>query len=465
MSGGNTLNPAIIEKFKGILGEDRVLTEEDDLLCYSYDATPDVKKELPDVVLLPQKTEQIIEIVKIAAENKIPIYSRGAGTNLSGGVIPLKKGILMSLLDLNRIIEIDTENLTATVEPGVVIQSLVDAADKFGLLYPPDPGTVQTATMGGSVSECSGGLRGLKYGITKDYVMGVKVVLADGSVVKFGGKTVKNVSGFDMKSIFVGSEGMLGIITEILVKLIPKPEARQAMMVLYSDLSKAANTIREIIAGKIIPATMEILDNTTIRAIEGYKKIGLPVDAEAILLIEVDGAKEAVNPEANKVKDICKRCGADSIVVAENDAKREDIWNARRAALPALVRMRQTAIMEDATVPRSKIPEMIKSIREIAVKYKVEIGTFGHAGDGNLHPTFLTDENDAEEMDRVHKAISEIFDKALSLGGTLSGEHGIGIRKAKFMPRQFSEVELALMKNLKHTFDPDNIFNPGKVFV
>ena len=456
------LNQAIIDKFILLLGKESVLTDEEDLFCYSYDATPDVKTELPDVVLLPKSAGEISEIVKIAAANKIPVYTRGAGTNLSGGSIPLQKGILLSMLGLDRIIEIDRENLTATVEAGVVIQSLVDAAAPFGLLYPPDPGTVQTATMGGSVAECSGGLRGLKYGITKDYVMGIKAVLADGSIVNYGGKTVKNVSGFDMKSVFIGSEGMLGIITEILVRLIPMPEARQSMMVMYQDLDKAAKTIREIISNKIIPATLEILDNITIRAVEENKKIGLPVDCEAILLIEVDGIKEAVEKEAKKVRDICTECGAENIVIAEDDSRREEIWAARRAALPSLVRMKPTTILEDATVPRSKIPEMIRAVREIAKKYNVMIGTFGHAGDGNLHPTILTDENDTEEMERVHKAISEIFDKALALGGTLSGEHGIGIAKAQFMPRQFSAAELGMMKKLKTAFDPYNILNPGK---
>ena len=459
------MDKAIIEKFIELLGGDRVLTDEDDLFCYSYDATADIATELPDAVLIPQKTEQIPEIVKIAAEHKIPIYTRGAGTNLSGGAVPLRKGITLSMLDLNRIIEIDRENLTATVEAGVVIQTLVDEADQYGLLYPPDPGTVQTATMGGSVAECSGGLRGLKYGITKDYVMGVKVVLADGSVVSYGGKTVKNVSGFDMKSIFVGSEGMLGIITEILVKLIPKPEARQSMMVSYSDLDKAARTIKEIIAGKIIPATLEIIDNTTIRAIEEYKKIGLPIDAQAILLIEVDGDKSAVATEAKKVADICYACGADSIFEAKDDAKRDEIWAARRAALSALVRMRPTTILEDATVPRSRIPDMIRAVREIAEKYNLLIGTFGHAGDGNLHPCILTDESDAAEMERAREAVGEIFDNALALGGTLSGEHGIGISKAPFMTRQFSDAELGMMKKIKNAFDPDNILNPGKVFI
>jgi len=458
------LNREIIAEFIDILGAERVLTDEDDLFCYSYDATAVAASELPEVVLLPRTTEHVADIVKIATRYKIPVYTRGAGTNLSGGSIPTHKGIVLSMLDMNSILEIDAENLTAKVEAGVVIQSLLDEADRYGLLFPPDPGTVQTATIGGAVAECAGGLRGLKYGITKDYVMGIKAVLADGSVVSFGGKTIKNVSGFDMKAVFVGSEGLLGIITEVLLKLIPKPEARQSMMVTYPDLSDAARTIREIIAAKVIPATLEILDNTTIRAVEEYRKIGLPLDAEAILLIEVDGVRGAVEHEAKMVKDICMSCGAGSIFVAEDDSRRDEIWAARRAALPALVRMSPTTILEDATVPRSKIPEMVRIIRDISDKHNVRIGIFGHAGDGNLHPTILTDESDAEEMDRVHLAISEIFDGALSLGGTLSGEHGIGISKAKFMPRQFSEAELGLMKRLKMAFDPDDILNRGKVF-
>jgi glycolate oxidase len=366
---------------------------------------------------------------------------------------------------MNKIIEVDAENLTATVEAGVIIQTLADEAAKYGLLYPPDPGTVKTATMGGSVAENSGGLRGLKYGITKDYVMGVKVVLADGSVVNFGNKTVKNVAGFDMKSIFVGSEGLLGIITEILVKLIPAPAARKAMMVIFNDLDDAANVIRDVIAAKIIPATMEILDSTTIKAVEDYAKTGLPKEAEAMILIEVDGASGAVGPEAELVEEICRKCNADKIIVAENDIQREKIWDARRAAYPALVRLKPTLVLEDATVPRSKIPDMIRGISGIAKKHNITIATFGHAGDGNMHPVILADEDDREEMERVDKAVSDIFDLALSLGGNLSGEHGLGMVKASFMPRQFSPREMELMKALKKTFDPDNILNPGKVFV
>jgi len=455
----------IIEQFKQILGEDRVLTNKNDLFVYSYDGTAGIETTLPDVVLRPQTTEQISEIVKIASANKIPVYTRGAGTNLSGGSVNAKPGIVLSMLDFDKILEVDTVNLNATVQAGVVIQSLADEVAQYGLIYPPDPGSIKTATMGGSVNECSGGLRALKYGVTKDYIMGVTAVLADGSVVKFGNKSIKNVAGLDVKSLIVGSEGLLCIVTEILVKLIPAPAGRKSLMVVYRNMEDATNTVIEICSNNIIPATLEVMDNMTIRAIEEFKKIGLDTDAEAILLIEVDGAKEGVEPEAQRVVAICEKNNADKIVVAETNEKREELWDARRAAIPALNRVRATGIMQDATVPRSELSKMFKAVNEISKKHDIPIGIFAHAGDGNLHPMFLTDENDAEEMKRVDAAISDVFDAALSMGGTISGEHGIGVAKAKYMPRQFSEAELALMKRIKAAFDPDNILNPGKMFV
>lgn len=455
----------VIDQLVEFLGEEKVLTQKEDLICYAYDATADLAPQLPWVVVCPSNRDEVVGIMKIAAKNKVPIYTRGAGTNLSGGTVPQMNGIVVSMLEMNKILEIDADNLTATVEPGVVIQWLLDEAEKYGLMYPPDPGTVKTATMGGSVAECSGGLRGLKYGVTKDYVMGIEAVLADGSVVEFGGKTMKNVSGYNMVSLFTGSEGTLGIITKIIVRLVPIPEYRYAMMAVYSDLDKAANTIKEIIAHKIIPCTLEIMDNITVRTVEDYLKIGLPVDAQAILLIEMDGMKESVIREAEQARELCIECGADDVRVAKDDEERDRLWEARRAALPALVRARPTTILEDATVPRSRIPEMIRAITGIAEKYGIAIGTFGHAGDGNLHPTILTDESNTEEMERVHKAIGEIFETAISLGGTLSGEHGIGISKAGYMKLQFSETELELLKRIKAAFDPNNLLNPGKIFV
>ncbi len=455
----------ILDELKKIVGEENVLTSKEDMISYSFDATAAMPSVLPDVVVVPENKEQIVEIVKLAGQHKIPIITRGSGTNLSGGTIPIKNGIVLSMLKLDKIIEIDAENLTARVQPGLIIQKLNDAVAPYGLMYPPDPGTVTTATMGGSVSECSGGLRGLKYGVTKDYIMGLEVVMADGSVIRTGGKTVKNVSGYDLTKLFTGAEGTLGIITEITVKLIPAPQYRRSMLAIFDDIDKAGKTIADIISNKVIPATLEIMDNVTIRTVENYAKIGLPVEAEAILILEVDGnIEQIVINEYETVQKICKDNGAVEIKLAQSDKERDAVFAARRAALPALAQVRPTTVLEDATVPRSKIPQMLKALKEIAKKYNLQIGTFGHAGDGNLHPTILTDESDKEEMERVEKAVDEIFKIAIELGGTLSGEHGIGMAKAKYMEWEFGKEGVEVMKKIKDALDPDHILNPGKMF-
>lgn len=459
------MNKNVINELVALLGKENVLTEKEDKINYSYDATADMPSREPDVIVTPSRKEEIVGLVKLAAKYKVPIVTRGSGTNLSGGTIPVDGGIVLSMLKFDKIIEVDPANLTATVEPGLVIQRLNEAVAAHGLIYPPDPGTVTTATMGGSVSECSGGLRGLKYGVTKDYVMGLEIVMTDGEVIRTGGKTVKNVSGYDLTKLFTGAEGTLGIITEIIVKLIPAPKYRRSMLAVFDDLDKAGKTIADIISHKVIPATLEIMDNVTIRTVENYSKIGLPVEAEAVLVIEVDGSiEEVVVKEFETVKSICSGNGATSMKLAESDADRDAIFAARRAALPALAQVKPTTVLEDATVPRSRIPEMLKALKEIAVKYNLQIGTFGHAGDGNLHPTILTDESNKEEMERVHQAVDEIFKVAISLGGTLSGEHGIGMAKSKYMELQFGPAGVNVMKRIKDALDPDNILNPGKMF-
>lgn len=450
------------EKLKNIVGSDNTLFDKESLLCYSYDATPDVPQNIPAAYVTPTSTAQVQEVVQFCRDNNLAIYPRGSGTNLSGGTVPLKEGIIMGMVKLNKILEVDPENLTATVQPGVIIQDLNKEITPHGLLYPPDPGTVATATMGGSVAECAGGLRGLKYGVTKHYIMGLEVVLANGKVMRCGGKTVKNVTAYDMVKLFVGSEGTLGIITELTVKLIPAPETRATFMASYKNLDDAASTITEIIGGKVIPATLEILDNVTIRTVENYASVGLPTDAEAILLIEVDGIPEVVEKEARIVTEACTNNNGE-LKKAETAAERDSLWSARRAALPALAQVRPTTILEDATVPRSKIPDMLRALKEIAERHNITIGTFGHAGDGNLHPTILTDERDTEEMKRVHKAIDDIFASALELGGTLSGEHGVGIGKKKYLESEFGEAGLEALKAVKGALDPENLFNPGKI--
>lgn len=455
------LEKKVIEELNVIVGKENVKVDTAELLTYSYDGTPDQPQVLPDVVVLPGSQEEIVSIVKLAKREDLHIYTRGAGTNLSGGTIPLRKGIVLVTTRMNKILEVDVENMTATVEPGVVIRSLIDAVSPHGLLYPPDPGTVNTATMGGSVSESSGGLRGLKYGVTKDYVIGVEMVKADGNVVTFGGKSVKNVAGYDLTKLICGAEGTLGILTKILVKLVPLPEHHKTMTATFASLKDAGYAINGVIGAKVIPATMELLDQVTMQVVEDYKPIGLPVDQKVMLLIEVDGSVlSEVENDFQKVIEQCEKNGATIIKQAKTEEERAQLFAGRRAALPALARVKPTTVLEDATVPRSRIPDMLVRLEEIAEKYKLQIGTFGHAGDGNLHPTILTDARDEEEMGRVRQAIDEIFATALEMGGTLSGEHGIGIGKSKYMIDQFGEAGLATFKAVKEAFDPTYMFNP-----
>ncbi|WP_226986717.1 FAD-binding oxidoreductase [Carboxydothermus hydrogenoformans] len=451
-----------LAKLQKILGSGKIKTQPEELFVYGYDATAGLKNQMPLAVVFPESTEEVVEIVKWANEYKIPLYPRGSGTNLSGGTVPTAKGVVVELNRLNKILEIDLDNLTATVEPGVIINDLNEAVKPYGLIYPPDPGTVTTATMGGSVAECSGGLRGLKYGVTKHYIMGVEAVIGTGELLKFGGKTVKNVTGYDLPALMVGSEGTLGIITKIIVKLIPAPVAKKSFLAVFNSIDDAGNAIAEIIKNRVIPATLEIMDQTTIRTVEKFKNIGLPVDAQAILLVETDGYPEQVEMEAKIIRQVLEK-NRGEVSEAKNDEEREKLWEARRAALPALAQVSPTTVLEDATVPRSQVPAMLKRLKEISEKYNLTIGTFGHAGDGNLHPTILTDETNREEWQRVEKAVEEIFKAALELGGTLSGEHGIGMAKNRFLLWEMGEAGVNLLKRLKLAFDPNNILNPGKM--
>ncbi len=457
------LDRGVIGKLGELVGKDNILTERADLLAYSYDATADVPRQTPDVVVLPTGAEMVRRIVNLARENGIAIYPRGAGTNLSGGAVPLRKGMVLSFQRMDRILDIDAANLTAVVQPGVVIAALNAAVAPFGLLYPPDPGTVTTATMGGSVAENSGGLRGLKYGVTKNYVMGLEVVLANGDIVRFGGKTVKNVTAYDFAALFVGSEGTLGLITEITARLIPAPRYRRSMTGVFRSLQDAGNAVAGIIAAQVIPATLEIMDRMTIRTVEEYSRIGLPTDAEALLLIEVDGmSEELVAWEAEAVMNVVTG-NRGELRTASSDRERDQLWTARRNALPALASLNNTVVLEDATVPRSRITDMLVACGNIGRKNDLTLATFGHAGDGNLHPTILCDRRDRDEMARVHRAIDEIFETALAYGGTLSGEHGIGVAKMKYLENELGRSGLDLMRSVKEALDPGNLFNPGKM--
>ena len=457
------LDKEIIAQLEALAGKKNVLTGTVDRLTYSYDATADLPRKMPDVVVLPTDTAMVQALVRFAREHRIPIYPRGAGTNLSGGTVPLKQGIVLSFQQMNKILDIDPANLTAVVQPGVVIGALNAAVAPHGLIYPPDPGTVATATMGGSAAENSGGLRGLKYGVTKNYIMGMEVVLANGEAVRFGGKTVKNVTAYDFGTLFIGSEGTLGIITELTAKLIPAPKHRRTMTGAFRTLADAGNAVAGIIKAQVIPATLEIMDRMTIRTVEDFARIGLPTEAEALLLIEVDGmSADLVQAEAEAVMQVVRDNHGD-LKTAETDQERDRLWTARRNALPALASLNNTVILEDATVPRSRITDMLVACEQIGRKYDLVLGTFGHAGDGNLHPTILCDKNDQDEMARMHKAVDEIFQVALDFGGTLSGEHGIGMAKMRYLGNELGDSGLNLLRSIKESLDPDYLLNPGKM--
>ncbi|WHY85575.1 glycolate oxidase subunit GlcD [Neobacillus novalis] len=432
-------------------------------LVYSYDATPNFQS-MPDAVISPRNTTEVTEILKVCNQHQVPIVPRGSGTNLCAGTCPTEGGIVLLFKQMNRILEIDEENLTVTVQPGVITLDMINAVEKRGLFYPPDPSSMKISTIGGNINENSGGLRGLKYGVTRDYVMALEVVLPNGDVIRTGGKLAKDVAGYDLTRLFVGSEGTLGVITEATLKLIPMPETKKTMLALYQDLNAAAKSVSAIIANKIIPTTLEFLDQPTLKVVEEFSQIGLPTNVQAVLLIEQDGPPEVVERDLIRMAEICKQEQAVSIQIAASEAEAEALRTARRAALSAIARLKPTTILEDATVPRSEIAKMVQAINEIAEKYQLEICTFGHAGDGNLHPTCATDARNHEEMERVEQAFAEIFAKAIDLGGTITGEHGVGAMKAPYLEWKLKAEGIAAMKAIKLAFDPQNIMNPGKVF-
>ncbi len=456
-------NLALIKEFENIVGADNVFTDAADLMTYSYDAAV-VKPVIPALVARPTTSEALGRVVRICGENGLPLTVRGAGTNLSGGTVPpAREGIVVLTNGLNRILDINEADMYAVVQPGVVTAKFAAAAEAKGLFYPPDPGSQAVSTLGGNVAENAGGLRGLKYGVTADYVMGLKFFDTAGEIVKTGAKTVKCATGYNLTGLMVGSEGTLGVFDEITLKLIPPPAHRKAMVAVFDEMNKASEAVAAIISARIIPCTLEFMDNFTIRAVESFSRAGLPTDAAALLLIEVDGYPAMVEEDAVKVEEICRKTGAVDIRVAKDDAERDKVWAARRSALSALAKLRPTLVLEDATVPRSRIPDMVRAMQEIAAEYRLEIGTFGHAGDGNLHPTILTDKRNTEEWRRVEAAIAAIFDKALAMGGTLSGEHGTGIAKSCFLEKETSPATIHYSRAVKAALDPKNILNPGKV--
>ena len=456
------IDKTLVQQFKSIVGEDNAWSDATDLHTYSYDAAV-VDPVQPGLIVRPTTTEALGQAVRLCNQNGLPLTVRGAGTNLSGGTVPLEDGVVIVTNGMKSILEINEADMYAVVQPGVVTARLAAAVEARGLFYPPDPGSQAVSTIGGNVAENAGGLRGLKYGVTRDYVMGVSFFDVEGNLVKSGSRTVKCATGYNLTGLMVGSEGTLGVFSEIILKLIPLPAHRRAMMAVFESLEKASETVAAIIADRIVPATLEFLDNFTIRAVEAFSKVGLPIDAEAMLLVELDGHPSQVEEDAERVEVLCRSMGATSIRVAGDAAERDRVWAARRSALSALAQLKPTLVLEDATVPRSCIPDMVAAIGRIAAAYDLTIGTFGHAGDGNLHPTILTDKRNSAEWERVEQAIDDIFDAALGMGGTLSGEHGTGIAKARYLEKETSSGTILFSARLKKALDPGNILNPGKI--
>ena len=453
----------ILSGLQRIAGAENVLTAPEDLISYSFDGTAALQ-QMPGCVVFAKSTEQVASILKRANETNTAVVTRGSGTGLSGGSLPSPDCIVLCTVKMDRILELDRANLTLLVEPGVTTVQVADAASAAGLFYPPDPGSMKISTIGGNVAENSGGLRGLKYGVTRNYVMGMEVVLPGGELLWTGNKCVKDVAGYSLKDLFIGSEGTLGVITKVLLRLIPKPAAKKTMVATFAQMDQAAEAVSAIIAAQIIPCTLEFLDRLTIHCVEDYAKIGLPLDCEALLLMETDGHPVVVDEEAAQVQKICLDHGSLEVRVAKDEAEAAKLASARRSAFSALARVAPTTILEDATVPRSELAKMIRCVEATANKYRLKIGTFGHMGDGNLHPTFLTDERNREEMQRVEEAFKEIFAEAIRLGGTITGEHGVGLAKKSFLPAFAGEAQMRVMRQLRRALDPNGILNPGKMF-
>ncbi len=457
------IEPRVVKELETIVGKEHVLSSPEDLIAYSYDST--FEEHRPDIIVSPANTEEVSRVMRIAYRENIPIVPRGMGSGLAAASIPYSGGMVLNLTRMNRILEIDQENMIATVEAGVVTADFQATVEEMGLFYPPDPSSIKHSTIGGNIACNAGGPRCLKYGVTSDYVLGLTAVLPNGDIIKTGGKAIKNVTGLNLTQLLLGSEGTLAVITEALLRLMPKPKYARTAMAVYADLDDAAKTVNAILLEGVVPATIELMDDTTINTIEEYLHLGLPTDAAAILIIETDGSDEqTVLREMETVARVARECGATDVRVAKTEAERNELWRGRRSVSPSLARRRPNKLGEDISVPRSAIPEAIRRIKAISAKYNLPIVVFGHAGDGNLHPNILFDKRDPDEWHRVEQVSAEIFGMAVELGGTLTGEHGVGVLKQPYLELALGQTVIALQQGIKKVFDPKGLLNPGKKF-
>lgn len=452
-----------IQQLQSIVGTENVLTSKADRICYSYDATQ--QSFLPDAVVHPASAEEIAQIMKLANKELFPVFPRGAGSGFTGGSLPVGGGIVLCTERMDRILEIDQENLVATVEPGVITEQFQKAVEKVGLFYPPDPASLKFSTLGGNVAECAGGPRCVKYGVTKDFIIGLEIVTPTGDILTTGGPTMKGVVGYDLTKLLCGSEGTLGIITRIIIKLLPLPEAKKTMLVLFDSIDGAARAVSTIIGDKIIPTTLEFMDGSTIDCVRTATELDVPESARAVLIIEVDGDRALLDKQALRISQIIAPLGVVETRIATTPEESENLWQIRRSVSASLRKVNPDKYNEDICVPRSKVPDMIRKVDAIAEKYGIPIVNFGHAGDGNIHVNIMVNKKLAGEQEKAEKAIEDVFKAALELGGTMSGEHGVGIAKAPYIPLEITPVAAEYMKAIKRALDPKNILNPGKIFM
>lgn len=460
--GGSPLSRKTIRELVSIVGKDHLRLDWETRVCYSYDATND--PVLPDAVIFPRSTEEVSLILRLANERLFPVIPRGAGSGFTGGAVPVRGGTVLSTEHMNKIISISQEDLVAVVQPGVITAEFQRQAARLGLFYPPDPASHEFSTLGGNVAECAGGMRALKYGVTRDYVLGLEVVLPTGPIIRTGGRTAKNVVGYDLTRLVVGSEGTLGIVTEITLKLIPLPEARLTALCFFPTVQAASMAVTRVLGAGILPSAMELVDRACLDCVAKAKPVDFPSETGAMLLVEVDGSRQAVEPEIRKAADVCRGLGSLEIRLSKDQREAEELWSLRRSISPALARIRPHRLNEDVVVPRSQLAEAMERFRLIGVEFQVPLTTFGHAGDGNIHVNVLYDGSDPQETRRAREAAEAVMRTTVELGGSLSGEHGIGLTKASFLPLELSRETLELMRSIKALLDPKGILNPGKIF-
>ncbi len=453
---------SVFRELQTISGKPYVTKEKEELLCYSYDATG--ISHLPDMVVFPGSETEISKILQLASKEKLIVVPRGAGSGMTGGSIPVKGGLIMVLTRMNKIIDIDEENFIVRVQPGVIVSDIHQAVEEKGLFYPPDPSSSSICTIGGNVGECAGGPRAVKYGVTRDYVLGLRAVLPSGKVIQTGVSTAKGVAGYDLTRLIVGSEGTLAVVTEITLKLLPKPEAVKTMAVLFDSMAKAARTVSGIMKNTVMPRCVEYLDEACLHLIQDHLSFDLAENTKSLLIIELDGNPDTVEKDAERIREFCFFSEALDVMTAKTPAEAQTLWEARKALSPILYKLAPHKINEDIVVPINKIPDMVEVTQRIQRTSGLTVVSFGHAGDGNIHCNIMYDKSNGDELERAEKALQELFRETLRLGGTITGEHGVGITKKRFLSDEIGETQIELMRGVKAVFDPLNILNPGKIF-